>query len=174
MVCHSLLQWTRFHQTSSPWPDRLGWPHTAWLNFIELDKAVVLWTDWPVFGDYSFSVSALWCPLATSAVLLGFLWPWTWGISSRLLQQSSALLLTLDEGYLLTAASPDLERGVAPLGPPASTQQRLLGGQVAPLQWGPWPPGWGSSSPPPPITSDVGKLLSAAAPVLSQPGALGL
>ena len=26
------------------------------------------------------------------------------------------LLLTLDEGYLLTAASPDLEHGVAPLG----------------------------------------------------------
>ena len=29
------------------------------------------------------------------------------------------LLLTLDEGYLLTAALPDLEPGVAPLGPPA-------------------------------------------------------
>ena len=29
------------------------------------------------------------------------------------------LLLTLDEGYLLTAALPDLERGIAPLGPPA-------------------------------------------------------
>ena len=29
------------------------------------------------------------------------------------------LLLTLDEGYLLTAAPPDLERGIAPLGPPA-------------------------------------------------------
>ena len=28
------------------------------------------------------------------------------------------LLLTLDEGYLLTAAPPDLERGVAPLSPP--------------------------------------------------------
>ena len=28
------------------------------------------------------------------------------------------LLLTLDEGYLLTAAPPDLEHGVAPLGPP--------------------------------------------------------
>ena len=27
------------------------------------------------------------------------------------------LLLTLDEGYLLTAAPPDLERGIAPLGP---------------------------------------------------------
>ena len=28
------------------------------------------------------------------------------------------LLLTLDERYLLTTAPPDLERGVAPLGPP--------------------------------------------------------
>ena len=36
--------------------------------------------------------------------------------------------LTLDEGYLLTAAPPDLEHGVAPLGPPP-----LLGGGVAPL-----------------------------------------
>ena len=30
-----------------------------------------------------------------------------------------SLLLTLDEGYLLTATPPDLEHGVAPLGPPA-------------------------------------------------------
>ena len=29
------------------------------------------------------------------------------------------LLLTLDEGYLLTTAPSDLERGIAPLGPPA-------------------------------------------------------
>ena len=41
VVCHSLLQWTTFCQTSPPWPVRLGWPHTAWLSFIELDKAVV-------------------------------------------------------------------------------------------------------------------------------------
>ena len=42
-VCHSFLQWTTFCQTSPPWPppSRLGWPHTAWLSFIELDKAVV-------------------------------------------------------------------------------------------------------------------------------------
>ena len=32
------------------------------------------------------------------------------------------LLLTLDEGYLLTAASPDLQCGIAPLGPPAPVQ----------------------------------------------------
>ena len=32
------------------------------------------------------------------------------------------LLLTLDEGYLLTAALPDLQHGIAPLGPPAPAQ----------------------------------------------------
>ena len=41
------------------------------------------------------------------------------------------LLLTLDEGYLLTAAPPDLERGIAPLGPPAPTQLLLLGRGIA-------------------------------------------
>ena len=35
--------------------------------------------------------------------------------------------LTLDEGYLLTAAPPDLEHGVAPLSPPAPAQLPLLG-----------------------------------------------
>ena len=37
------------------------------------------------------------------------------------------LLLTLDEGYRLTAALPDLQRGIAPLGPPAPAQPQLLG-----------------------------------------------
>ena len=36
------------------------------------------------------------------------------------------LLLTLDKGYLLTAAPPDLERGIAPLGPPALRSHRSL------------------------------------------------
>ena len=43
------------------------------------------------------------------------------------------LLLTLDEGYLLTAAPPDLERGMAPLGPPVPAPPLLLGHGVAPL-----------------------------------------
>ena len=51
------------------------------------------------------------------------------GCSSK----AQSLLLTLDEGYLLTAAPPDLERGVAPLGPPRPTQPLLLGRGVAPL-----------------------------------------
>ena len=45
------------------------------------------------------------------------------GCSSK----AQPLLLTLDERYLLTAAPPDLEHGVAPLGPPASMQPLLLG-----------------------------------------------
>ena len=137
MVCHSLLQWTTFCQTSAPWPDPLGWPHTAWLSFTELDTTVVLGSDWLVFCDYDASVSALWCPLATPTLLLGFLLPWSWGVSSRLLQQSAAAAPYLDEGHLLPATPPDLERGVAPLGPPAPRSSRSL---------------------------EVGLLLSAAAP----------
>ena len=60
--------------------------------------------------------------------------------------QAQLLLLTLDEGYLLTAAPSDLERGIAPLGPPAPVQPPLLGGGVAPSSRLPWPPAWGSSS----------------------------
>ena len=41
VVCHALLQWTTFCETSPAWPARLGCPHRAWLSFIELDKAVV-------------------------------------------------------------------------------------------------------------------------------------
>ena len=55
-----------------------------------------------------------------------------WGVSSQVLHRSTTLLLTLDEGYLLTAAPPVLERGVAPLGPPAPAQPLLLGRGVAP------------------------------------------
>ena len=50
------------------------------------------------------------------------------GYSSK----AQPLLLILDKGYLLTAAPPDLERGIAPLGPPAPTQPPLLGHAVAP------------------------------------------
>ena len=56
----------------------------AWPSFIELDKAVVLvWLYWLVFCEYGFRVSALWCLLAIPTILLGFLLPWAWGISSR-------------------------------------------------------------------------------------------
>ena len=42
------------------------------------------------------------------------------------------LLLTLDEGYLLTAALPDLQCRIAPLDPPASARPGLVGRGVAP------------------------------------------
>ena len=45
------------------------------------------------------------------------------GCSSK----AQLLLLTLDEGYLLTTTLPDLQRGIAPLGPPMPTKPRLLG-----------------------------------------------
>ena len=45
------------------------------------------------------------------------------GCSSK----AQPLLLTLDEGYLLTTAVPDLQRGIAPLGPPVPVQPLLLG-----------------------------------------------
>ena len=45
------------------------------------------------------------------------------GCSSK----AQLLLLTLDEGYLLTATLPDLQRGIAPLGPPAPAQPPLFG-----------------------------------------------
>ena len=111
-------------------------------------------------------------PLATSTILLGFLLPWVWGISSP-------LLLTLDTGYLLTTTLPDLQRGMAPLGPPAPTQLPLLGPGVAPpscrpcpwMRGGsshrrPWPQTQGSSSQP---FLRCGSLaLSAAAPDLGR------
>ena len=89
--------------------------------------------------------------------------------------KAQPLLLILDEGYLLTTTPPDLERGIAPLGPPALAQPLLLGCGVAPPGRGPWPRVGGSSSQqllllccslalsPPPLTLDTRYLLSAAA-----------
>ena len=50
------------------------------------------------------------------------------GYSSK----AQPLLLTLDEGYLLTTALPDFQHGIAPLGPPAPAQPPLLGHGVGP------------------------------------------
>ena len=68
------------------------------------------------------------------------------GCSSK----AQPLLLTLDKGYLLTATVPDLQRGIAPLGPPVPAQPPLLGLllqatgpglglRVAPQGHRPWP-----------------------------------
>ena len=98
VVCHSLLQWTTFCQTSPPWPVHLGWPHMAWLSFIDLDKTVVHVIRLATVCDCGFSLSALSSPLSVPTVLLGFLLPWTSGISSWPLQQSTATTLYLGCG----------------------------------------------------------------------------
>ena len=41
-------------------------------------------------------------------------------------RKAQPLLLTLDERYLLTTTLPDLQSGMAPLGPPAPVQPQLL------------------------------------------------
>ena len=116
----------------------------AWLSFSELDKAVVLvWLEWLVFCDYGFSVSVLWCLLATPTILLGFLLPWAWGISSRLLQQSAA-------------AAPYLGREVSPHWCPSwpwtwSRSSRPSSTHAVTALWT-----WGCSSWPLPLTSGMG------------------
>ena len=86
--------------------------------------------DWLVFCDYGFSVSALWCPLATPTFLLGFLLPCSWDISSRLLQQSAA-------------AAPYLGWSISPHGCPSwpwtwssSSQPSCAHAAAAPWTWG--------------------------------------
>ena len=41
--------------------------------------------------------------------------------------KAQPVLLSLEEGYLLTAALPDLQCGMAPLGPPVPAQPLLFG-----------------------------------------------
>ena len=119
----------------------------AWLSFIELEKAMVLvWLDWLVFCGYGFSVSALWCSLATPTIFIGFLLPWTWGISSRMLQQSAA-------------AASYFGWGVSPHHRPSwpwtwSSSSRPSYAHAATSAWV-----WGCSSRSLPLTSDVGWLL---------------
>ena len=118
----------------------------AWLSFIELDKAVVLvWLDWLVSFEYGFSVSALWCCLATPTVLLGFLLPWVWCISSRLLHQSAA-------------AAPYLGRGVSLHRHPSwpSTWDSSSRPSCAHAATAPWT--WGCSFQLPPLASGVGYM----------------
>ena len=66
VVCHFLLQWTTFCQTSPPWPAHLGRPHMAWLSFIELDKAVVHVIRLSSFLWLWFQCVCLLMPLATT------------------------------------------------------------------------------------------------------------
>ena len=89
--------------------------------------------DWLVFCKYGFSVSPLWCPLATPTILLGFLLPWAWVISSRLLQQSAV-------------AAPYLGRGVSPHCRPSwpSSWDSSSRPSCAHTATAPWTWGWSS------------------------------
>ena len=82
--------------------------------------------------------------------------------------KAQLLLLTLEEGYLLTTAPPDLDHEIAPLGPPAPWKPPLLGCGVAPPSCHPWPRRWGSSSQP--FLRRCSLALSAAAPDLGRGG----
>ena len=73
--------------------------HLSWVvlhgmghNFTELDKLWSMWSDWLVVCNCGFSLSALWFTLLAPTVLLGFLLPSTWGVSSWLLQQSTTCI----------------------------------------------------------------------------------
>ena len=88
-----------------------------------------MWLDWLVFCDYGLCVCPL-MPLTTPTILLGFLLPWTWGISSWLLQQS-------------TATAPYLGRGVSPHSCPSwpwmwssSSQPSCAHVATSPWTWG--------------------------------------
>ena len=74
--------------------------------------------------------------------------------------KAQPLLLTLDEGYLLTAAVPDLQHGIAALGPPVPAQPPLLGLLLPAADpgfgCGVAPPGCRLWPQAPPLASDTG------------------
>ena len=80
---------------------------------------------------------------------LGFSYLGVHGCSSK----AQLLLLTLEEGYLLTAAVSDLQGGIAPLGPPVLRSHYSSGcsSRLLPLA-----SGMGGSSRSPPLASGVG------------------
>ena len=80
---------------------------------------------------------------------LGFPYLGRWVSLHGYSSKAQPLLLTVDEGYLFTTAVPDLQCGIAPLGPPVPAQPPLLrllflaaglaSGMVAPQGHCPWP-----------------------------------
>ena len=87
----------------------------------------------------------------------------TWGISSLLLQQSIAAVPYLGRGYLLTATVSELQRGIAPLGPPVLRSHHSSGCSSRPLTLA---SGVGVSSKLLPLASGSGWLLKVTAPGL--------
>ena len=64
------------------------------------------------------------------------------------------LLLNLNEGYLLTATLPELQCGIAPIGPPVSVQPQLLGRGLDSPGHHPWPRAWRRGVAPPATAPD--------------------
>ena len=61
VVCHYLLQWTRFCQNSPPWPICFQWPYTTWLIvFLSYTRLWSMWSVWLVFCGCGFHCV---CPL---------------------------------------------------------------------------------------------------------------
>ena len=96
---------------------------------------------------------------------LGFSYLGRGGISSWLLHKAQPLLLTLDEGYLLTATVPDLQRGIGPLGPPVLRSHHSSGCSSLLLALA---SSVGGSSQLPPLASGWGWLLKVTAPGLGR------
>ena len=98
-------------------------------------------------------------------IFCGFLLPWC-GVSLHgCSSKAQPLLLTLDEGYLLTATVPDLQCGIAPLGTPVPAQPPLLGLLLPATGPG---LGVGGSSQLPPLASGPGWLLKVTVPGLGR------
>ena len=139
-----ILKWFAIPFSSGPYsvrplhhdPSFLGGPTLACLSFIELDKAVVHVIR---FSVIMVCVSVLWFLLQHPSSYLGFSYLGHEISFHSCSSKVQPLLPTLDEGYLLMAAPPDFEHGVAPLHPLAPTQPLLLGRGIAPLGHCPWP-----------------------------------
>ena len=119
VICHSLLQWTTLCRTSPPWPACLGLPcRLAWFHLVRqgCGPSVIRLTS---FLWVWFQCDCSLMPSCNVTILLGFLLLGR-GVSLQgCSSKAQLLLLTLDEGYLPTTAPPDLQCGIAPLGPPA-------------------------------------------------------
>ena len=138
--------WTTFCQTSPPWPAHLGWPHTEWLSFIALDKAVVHAIRLTSFLWLWFQCV---CPLMPSCNTYRLSW----------------VSLTLDMGYLFMANAAKCSHcslpwmRVSPHGRPSWPWTWSSSSQLTYARAATTPRMWGSSSWPPPLTSDAGYLM---------------